>query len=104
MRCLTLVLVLVPVAARAQVYNDGGLHVLSGPADMVQIYSGTAVTLVDPASVTHGVTVDLTSSLMIQGGERSGSQCILGYSRSGHYVPGIILGLGGNGHGRDLRW
>ena len=45
MKRLACLLLLVCSTAEAQVFNDGGLHVVDGPADSLQIAARTTVTM-----------------------------------------------------------
>jgi hypothetical protein len=116
MKRLAFLLLLLSTRVDAQVFNDGGSHVVNGAADSIQITAWTSVTIVDPASVTNGVRVDAGSTLGVQGGKILGANAFGPGSSAGNGITsqglftgsaGLVLGgtsvddlgTGGNGLG-----
>jgi hypothetical protein len=83
MKRLAVLVLFLPVAAEAQIYNDGGSHVLDGVGAKVQVSDSSTLTIVAPASVTNGVTVDQFSQLILQGGSVLGSNAFAAGSTAG---------------------
>jgi hypothetical protein len=108
---VALALISVPISVQAQNFYDGHAHMVSGPTGPIAISSSTSLTIADGASVTDGVTVDWTSTLVVSGGNVLGANGFGPAASGGVGVTsqGMFSGSGGmvqggtsvddNGHG-----